>query len=92
MTIILEEVKRQFPLKDIIGGMLCDQMIKDIQSVSTDPKYNAIARTNTTKLLDNDIIRERQESFICLSVDVKGSSGLLNSLERYVLNMSELVY
>eukprot|EP01035_Chromulina_nebulosa_P018175 gene18175-23833_t len=63
-------------LNNIIGVKVCDQMIK----VSSD---NTTTQSSPNHVTDNSI-KERTESFVCLSVDVKGSKGLQDSLNKYI--------
>jgi ubiquitin C-terminal hydrolase len=67
-------------LKRAFGGNLCNMMINN------HPRANSEAGTQSAEntVPDSSRVREQKEGFVCISVDVKGCSGLEDSLTRFV--------
>lgn len=64
---------KNFFVSELIGGVMCDQMLKESSNLDT---------SNSTDISKD--IRERTDSFICMSVDVKGSKNLQDSLCKFI--------
>jgi ubiquitin C-terminal hydrolase len=81
-------VKKGEAFSKIFGGVLCDQMLKDSPvSESKDSQsqmHDSPSYQSLDQLVSADSIRERTDSFICISVDVKGSRGLEESLNKFI--------
>jgi hypothetical protein len=58
-------------LQQSFGGRLCNQMIRE-------------GNANENGILEEDNIREQEEQFVCISLEVKGFVGLEDSLSKFV--------